>query len=68
MADESKPNAISRYFNETRGELGKVTWPTRREALQLTAIVLVVMVVMGIYLSLADLLGSWLIGFAIGAN
>jgi len=68
VANEAKPNALSRYISETRGELNKVTWPTRREALQLTYIVLGSMLVMGLYLSLSDFIGSWLIGFALGSN
>ena len=68
MADDKKPNAVSRYIRETSGELKKVSWPTRREALQLSAIVIVVMVVMGIYLSLVDAVGEQLIKLAINAS
>jgi len=68
VANEKKPNAISRYFRETIGELRKVNWPTRREAFQLTAIVIVVMVVMGVYLSIVDGLGAALIKLAISAS
>ena len=53
-----QPNAIQRYFNETVGELRKVTWPTRKEATNLTLIVLAVTLVVGIYLGLADTLFS----------
>ena len=67
MADEKKQNAISRYFRETAGELRKVNWPTRREALQLTAIVIVVMVVMGLYLDIVDRIGEALIKLVISA-
>jgi preprotein translocase subunit SecE len=67
MADEKKQNAISRYFRETAGELRKVNWPTRREALQLTAIVIVVMVVMGLYLDIVDRIGEALITLVISA-
>ena len=66
MADEKKLNAFTRYFRETGGELRKESWPTRKEAVQLTGIVLVVMVVMSLYLSLADKIGSFLISLAIG--
>jgi preprotein translocase subunit SecE len=31
---------LSRYIRETRGELRKVTWPTRQESWRLTGIVL----------------------------
>jgi preprotein translocase subunit SecE len=49
-----KPNAIQSYFRETSGELRKVSWPTWPEARQLTYLVLVVMVAMGILLGLTD--------------
>jgi preprotein translocase subunit SecE len=67
VADEKKPNAITRYFRETGGELRKVTWPTRREAVQLTGIVLAVMVVMALYLALADKIGTFLVSLALGS-
>ena len=39
----------------TRGpEIAKVTWPTREEGLRLTGIVLVVTVISGIFLWMAD--------------
>ena len=49
-----KPNAIQSFFRETTGELRKVTWPTWPEARQLTVIVLMVMVVMGLILGVTD--------------
>ena len=49
-----KTNAIQQYFRETTGELRKVSWPTWPEARQLTGLVLLVMVVMGLLLGLVD--------------
>lgn len=43
-------NALVRYFRETRGELRKVTWPTREEAWRLTLIVLGVTAAMAVFL------------------
>ena len=56
MADkkEKKPNAVLRYFRETIGELRRVSWPTWKEAWDLTKIVLIVMVVMSMILGLLD--------------
>ena len=51
-------NALVRYFRETRGELRKVTWPTRQESQRLTAIVLGVTAVMALFLGLLDLIFS----------
>ncbi len=58
-----QPNFIQRYISETIGELRKVTWPTRREATNLTAIVLAVTLAVGLYLGLADYLFSRFIAF-----
>ncbi len=49
-----QPNPISRYFRETRGELRKVTWPTREESWRLTAIVMAVSLAFSIFLWVFD--------------
>jgi preprotein translocase subunit SecE len=51
---QSGENAIIRYFRETWFELKKVSWPTRREALNLTGMVIVVATFLAIVLSLMD--------------
>ncbi len=67
MAEKAKKqNGIQRYWNETTGELRKVSWPTWSEARQLTIIVIIVMVGMGVLLGLVDLLGTKLVNFALG--
>ncbi len=51
-------NPLTRYFRETRGELRKVTWPTREESWRLTAIVLAVSTLMAAFLWVWDLIFS----------
>ena len=55
-SDRRKQNAIQRYFRETIGELRKVSWPTRQEAINLTIIVLIVTFSMSALLGLLDFL------------
>lgn len=43
-----------RFIGDIIAELKKVTWPTRDEALRLTAMVLVVCAVVGVILALLD--------------
>jgi preprotein translocase subunit SecE len=43
-----------RFFGDIVGELRKVTWPTRQEAIRLTVMVLVVCAVVGVILALLD--------------
>jgi len=65
-AKSKKTNPVQLYFRETFGELRKVSWPTRREALQLTGLVIVVMVVVGIILGTTDGIARSLLGLLIG--
>ena len=67
LADRGKnQNAIQRYFNETSGELRKVSWPTWPEARQLTILVIIVMVVIGIFLGVVDWGANILLNFILG--
>jgi len=58
-------NPIGRYLRETRGELRKVTWPTRQEAWRLTAIVLGVTLAFAIFLWVMDFAFSSFIQFLV---
>lgn len=55
-SERKQPNAIRRYIRETTGELRKVNWPTRKEATNLTIIVIIVLISMGSFLGLLDIL------------
>lgn len=55
---KKQPNVIKRYFNETVGELRKVTWPTRKEATNLTIVVLIVVFSMSFVLGILDFVFS----------
>ena len=59
-------NAIQRYYRETVGELRKVSWPTRREATNLTIIVLIVVTVMTFILGGLDAIFSALLEVILG--
>ena len=48
-------NAVINYFQESIAELGKVTWPTRNQAVKMTAIVLGFCLVASIVIGALDL-------------
>ena len=50
-----------RWLQDIISELRKVTWPTRQETANLTMVVVVVSVVVGLALGGIDLLFNWLI-------
>ncbi len=57
---------IQKFFQETIGELRKVSWPTRREALRLTWIVIGVIFVMAIILGGLDYIYSRIFAVILG--
>ena len=46
---------LKRFLDEAKAELKKVTWPTRKQAIASTAVVIVVVIILSIFLSLVDL-------------
>ncbi|HJR81210.1 MAG TPA: preprotein translocase subunit SecE [Anaerolineales bacterium] len=61
-----KQNVFQSFFRETTGELRKVSWPTWAEVRQLTGIVLMVMVVMGVILGITDAGARGLLNILLG--
>ncbi len=66
IAAKREPNAVARYFRETAAELRRVNWPTRREAANMTVIVLASVFVTSTILGLLDFLFSRLFALIIG--
>ena len=57
-SSRKQSNFITRYFRETMAELRKVSWPTRKEAMSLTIVVLIVITVMSTFLGVLDYIYS----------
>jgi preprotein translocase subunit SecE len=65
VKDTKQEGGIQRWFRETRGELRKVVWPSREEALRLTYVVIAISLVMGAVLGVADLVLNSLYGLLV---
>jgi len=48
-------NGVRRFLREAKAELKKVTWPTPKEALASTSVVIVVVIIVSIFLGIVDL-------------
>lgn len=46
---------LSQYLKDSKGEMKKVTWPTRKATVGLTWVVLIVVLVISLYLGVVDL-------------
>ncbi len=62
---QRKENAVVKYFKETRAELRKVSWPSRKDAVNLTIIVMTVTLAMAAFLGVVDFLFSRLFSLII---
>jgi preprotein translocase SecE subunit len=74
VTSNGKPNVFQRFaqwirqiYQETVGELRKVNWPSRREAINLTRIVLIVLAIMTAILGTLDLLYATVFKLLLGA-
>ena len=64
-----KPGVFKRifgFFKGMRSELMKVTWPTFRQVVNNTLVVLAVVISSGVFIGLVDFLFTKLFGFLIG--
>ncbi|MEA3396297.1 MAG: preprotein translocase subunit SecE [Chloroflexota bacterium] len=65
---KKKENALVRYIRETRIELRKVHWPSRKETWALTKVVMAVTVGMAIFLGVLDMFFRWLLQGIVSEN
>ena len=57
-AEQDFPMAMNpvKFINETRAEISKVIWPTRREVITTTIMVFIMAVVTAIFFTLVDMI------------
>ncbi len=53
----------AKFFREVRQETSKVTWPTRRETMQTTVMVFIMVTLVALFFMLVD----WLLGSVVQA-
>ncbi len=58
-------NPVTRYLRETVAELKKVTWPARPDALRLTGLVLVIVIISSLVLGALDYIFAQVVRFLI---
>ena len=54
--------SIREFISDVRGELKKVSFPTRAETVGSTTVVIVFCIIMSLYLSFVDSILVWLVG------
>jgi preprotein translocase subunit SecE len=57
---------IIKFFHEVKAELKKVNWPTRKETIASTSVVLVIVLIIAVFLFIVDQGLSFLIRIILG--
>ena len=71
IAKKEKPrekkrfDGLKRFFTETRAEFRKIVWPTPKETVNQTVIVLISIVCVGVVIWALDALDSWALSLLI---
>ena len=58
---QGKIQGTKEYLEDVKGELKKVTWPTRKETLSTALAVVALVIIVSIYLGVADFIFSRLV-------
>ena len=66
MVSTAKGAQTREFFAETRFELRKVVWPTRQEAMRMSWVVILVVVLISLLLAGFDLVIQWAIRLLLG--
>ncbi|PLX17880.1 MAG: preprotein translocase subunit SecE [Candidatus Muiribacterium halophilum] len=56
---------IKKFLNEVMAELKKVSWPSKKQIMSSTNVVIIVSLIAGVYIFVADIFFSKLIEFVI---
>lgn len=59
--------ALVNYFKAVKGELLKVSWPTKEETVRLTLVVIVLSVIFASFIGLLDLLFTYLVKMVVSS-
>jgi preprotein translocase subunit SecE len=57
---------VKTFFESVKLELSKVTWPTRKETIATTGVVILIVFIVSLYLGLCDVILSKLIRLVLG--
>ena len=56
---KKQPNSVAKYFKDLRSEFKKVVWPTKKQVINNTTVVLVTILLIGIFVGAFDTIGGW---------
>lgn len=58
---KKQPNKVAKYFKDLKSEFKKVVWPTKKQVINNTMVVLVTIILIGVFVGAFDTLVGWLL-------
>ena len=58
---KKQPNKVAKYFKDLKSEFKKVVWPTKKQVINNTTVVLVTIIIFGVLVGAFDTLGGWVL-------
>jgi preprotein translocase subunit SecE len=58
---KKQPNKVAKYFKDLKSEFKKVVWPTKKQVINNTTVVLVTIIILGVLVGAFDTLGGWVL-------
>jgi preprotein translocase subunit SecE len=66
MAGNAKKVDIAKFYRETKSEVKKVSWPSRKELIQHTEVVITSIILVGGVIALADFAFAKIVSLIVG--
>ena len=58
---KKQPNKVAKYFKDLKSEFKKVVWPTKKQVVNNTTVVLVTILLIGVFVGAFDTIGGWVL-------
>ena len=58
---KKQPNKVAKSFKDLKSEFKKVVWPTKKQVVNNTLVVIVFVLIIGVLVGAFDTLGGWLL-------
>ena len=58
---KKQPNKVAKYFKDLKSEFKKVVWPTKKQVINNTMVVLVTILLIGLFVGGIDVFMGWLL-------
>lgn len=60
-----RPALVKEFANEVKNEFGKIVWPAKKQTISTTAVVVIMVMIISLYLGAVDLLLGKIIGYVL---